>query len=190
MSLKQTIFEVRRFVRDTRAIAAVEFALILPFLLILLIGVAETTSALNHSRKVSQIAGSVADLVAQAEQLSAAEAQDIMTASNEILAPYTTATLQVIIASVTFDEDGNPEVDWSIDQDGDTPWARGSEPTIEIPDQVALPGTSIVIGQSFYTYIPMFATLAQNIFPRATAIPMGDVYFLRPRLTNKVLYTG
>ena len=175
---------------DTRGVAAVEFALILPFLLILFLGVAETTNALNHDRKVSQIASTVADLVAQAETINAAEAQDIMVAADEIMAPYSSSALQVIIASVSFDEDGNPEVDWSVDQDGAAPWAVGAEPPIEIPDTIAVAGTSVVVGQSFYPFRPTFAELAQTIFPRATSIPMGDSYFLRPRLTNRVQYNG
>ncbi|MEP2724199.1 MAG: TadE/TadG family type IV pilus assembly protein [Roseibium sp.] len=168
--------------------AAVEFALILPFLLLLLIGMAETTSALNQDRKVSQIASSVADLVAQSESISTSEAADIMLAASAIMSPYESSRLSVTIASVTFDDEGNGEVDWSVDQDGGTPWAAGSEPPIDIPETIAKAGTSIVVGQSSYTYIPMFASLAQNLFPSASTIPMGDVYFLRPRLSTSVTF--
>lgn len=177
-----------KFTADRSGVAAVEFALILPFLLVLLIGMAETTSALNQDRKVSQIASSVADLVAQSESISTSEAADIMLAASAIMSPYESSRLSVTIASVSFDGNGNAEVDWSVDEDGGTPWAAGSEPPIEIPDTVAKAGTSIVVGQSSYTYIPMFADLAQNLFPRAASIPMGDVYFLRPRLSTSVTF--
>ncbi|WP_417671026.1 TadE/TadG family type IV pilus assembly protein [Roseibium sp.] len=181
---------LRKFSRDTAAIAAVEFALVLPFLLILLIGVAETTSALNHDRKVTQIAGSVSDLVAQAEQISVAEMQDIMLAAERIIEPYDTSRLSVTVASITFDEDGNPEVDWSVDKDGNSPWAEGEDPAIDFPETIAVPGTSVILGSTSYTYVPTFASLLQNLFPRATSINLTDQYFLHPRLTTKVLYPG
>ncbi|MEP4029773.1 TadE/TadG family type IV pilus assembly protein [Roseibium polysiphoniae] len=177
-----------QFTADRSGVAAVEFALILPFLLLLLIGMAETTSALNQDRKVSQIASSVADLVAQSESISTSEAADIMLAASAIMSPYESSRLSVTIASVSFDGNGNAEVDWSVDQDGGTPWPTGSEPPIDIPDTVAKAGTSLVVGQSNYTYIPMFASLAQNLFPSAATIPMGDVYFLRPRLSTSVTF--
>ncbi|MEP3300091.1 MAG: TadE/TadG family type IV pilus assembly protein, partial [Pseudoruegeria sp.] len=102
-----------QLISDRSAVAAVEFALILPFLLLLLIGMAETTSALNQDRKVSQIASSVADLVAQSESISTSEAADIMLAASAIMSPYESSRLSVTIASVTFDDEGNRAVDWS-----------------------------------------------------------------------------
>jgi Flp pilus assembly protein TadG len=180
----------RKISGDKSGIAAVEFALILPFLLILLIGTAESVGALNHDRKVSQIASSVTDLVAQAESISTGEIADIMRAATEIMLPYSDTPLDVIIASVTFDEDGDPEVDWSRDKSGSTPWAAGSTPPIEFPEAISVPGSSLVVGQSSYSYTPMFSSLLQNIFPRATSIEFGDVYYYKPRLTGTVTLTG
>ncbi len=171
---------------DRQGVAAVEFALILPFLLILLIGMAETVSALNHDRKVSQIASSVTDLVAQAETVSSSDISDIMLAAEEILKPYSATGLEVIVASVTFDDEGDAEVDWSKDNSNGSPWSAGSAPPVEFPDTIAVAGTSLVVGQSTYDYVPMFAALAQNIFPRATSIELSDTYFYKPRLTSTV----
>lgn len=171
---------------DLRGVAAVEFALILPFLLVLLIGMAETVGALNHDRKVSQVASSVADLVAQASSLNSADVTDIMVAAKEIMKPYSATSLDVIIASVTFDENGDPKVDWSRDKSGGTPWPTDSEPPVTFPAALSIPGTSLVVAQSSYHHVPMFATLAQNIFPRATSIELGDTYYFKPRLSAKV----
>lgn len=172
--------------RDQSGVAAVEFALILPFLLILLIGMAETVGALNHDRKVSQAASSVTDLIAQSETVSKSEVADIMRAAVEIMKPYPETTLDVVVASVKFDEDGDPEVVWSRNKAGGEPWSEGSKPPIEMPASLAIPGTSLVVGKASYTYVPTFSTMIQNIFPRATSIDLDDTYFYKPRLTSTV----
>jgi Flp pilus assembly protein TadG len=180
----------RRLTADRRGIAAVEFALLLPFLLILLIGMSETVTALNTDRKVSQVASSAADLVAQAESISTSEIADIMVAAEQIMLPYSDTSLDVIIASVTFDDEGEPKVDWSRNKSGSAPWGAGTTPPIDIPESISVAGNSLVVGKSSYTYVPLFASMLQNIFPRATSMEFGDTYFLKPRLTTTVTLTN
>ena len=50
-----------RFKSDENAVAAVEFALILPLLIVLYIGTAELTQAISVNRKVTHLASSLAD---------------------------------------------------------------------------------------------------------------------------------
>lgn len=178
----------RRLIRDRRGVAAVEFALILPFLLILMIGMAETTTALSYKRKISQVAFSMADLVSQSSSLSSAEMNDIMVAARAIMEPFPADDLTVVIASVSFDSRGKATVDWSVNQAGGTPWSKGSAPPVNFPEETAQAGTSIVIGRASSTYTPLFASMAQSLFPRAASIFMEDTYFLLPRLSNKVTF--
>lgn len=183
---RRPVQSLSRLLSAKEGVAAVEFAMILPILLILLVGMAETVTGLNYDRKVSQAASSVADLVAQTETVNAAEVADIMNATTAIMDPYPAAGLSMIVASVTFDGDGNPEVDWSSDKSGGEPWSEGSSPPIDIPAGLRTPNTSLVIGKADYTYIPTFGSMLQNIFPRATSIALSETYFLRPRLSSKV----
>ncbi|MBD8892330.1 TadE/TadG family type IV pilus assembly protein [Roseibium litorale] len=178
-----------RLQKNTRGVAAVEFALILPFLIILLIGMAEATTGLNQNRKVAQVASSIGDMVARATSVSSTSLADLMKARTYIMEPYDASNMTVIVASVSFDKDKKATVDWSADQSGGTPWAKDQAPPITIPDGAIAANKSIIVCQTKYTYVPMFASLAQNIFPRATSIDMSGVVFLRPRLTTKVTKT-
>ena len=182
---------ITRFRKNTRGVAAVEFALILPFLIILLIGVAETTTGLNQDRKVSQVASSIGDIVARATSVSSSNLADIMEARKYIMEPYDWTKMTVIVASVSFDKNKKATVDWSADQTGGSAggWNPGGKPPISIPAGAIAAEKSIIICQTKYTYVPMFASLAQNIFPRATSIDMSGIVFLRPRLTTKVTKT-
>ncbi|QFT34260.1 hypothetical protein FIV00_27435 [Labrenzia sp. THAF82] len=176
----------RRLQSDTRAVSAVEFALILPLMLLILIGMEEATGALNQDRKVSRIANSVTDLVAQAQTVDKNDLQGIMDLGEKILTPYPADTLDIVLASVTFDEDGDASVDWSLNKSGGEPWAPGAVPPVTLPGTVSVANTSIVVGQVSLTYTPTFAGIFTEVFDRDSAIDLGDTYYLRPRLTNTV----
>ncbi|MCX2724147.1 TadE/TadG family type IV pilus assembly protein [Roseibium salinum] len=160
--------------------------MILPFMLILLIGMEEVTGALNQDRKVGRIANSIADLVAQAQSVNTSELTAVMDLGEKILAPYPAKDLEIIIASVSFDEDGNPSVDWSYDGTNAAPWAKDSQPPITMPDTIAIPETSIVVGQANATYTSPFTGIFTSYFKRDTSIGLSDTYYLRPRLTDTV----
>ncbi len=59
----------RSFVRDKSGIAAVEFGLIAPVLLIMLVGVVEITRAVSIDRRFGQVTALVADLISREEVL-------------------------------------------------------------------------------------------------------------------------
>ncbi|NBN64667.1 pilus assembly protein [Microvirga tunisiensis] len=178
---------LKSFKSDKRGVAAVEFALLLPMLLIILIGMAETTEALNFKRKLGQTASSLADLVSQAESISRAEISDLNVATKWIMDPFPTTGITTVTASVQFDATGKARVAWSVDEKGGTPWATGSTPPVAIPAGLNRPNTTTIVSLVKGTYTPMFAGLVTNIFPRAGTIPMEDIFFLRPRFTEAVV---
>ncbi len=171
---------------DRQAVSATEFALVLPFMLLILIGMTEVTGALNQDRKVSRIASSITDLVAQSQTVTTAEISSILDLGEKILEPYPADELTSIIASISFDEDGTPSVDWSWDSTGSEPWTPGSAPPVTLPSTVAAPNTSIVLGQANLDYTPIFAGVFTSYFDRASSIELSDTYYLRPRLTDTV----
>ena len=84
---------------DKRAVTAIEFAMILPFMLILLIGMEEVTGTLDHDRKVSRIANSVADLVAQGQTVTPADLKAMLDIGGKIIDPYPDTNLETIVAT-------------------------------------------------------------------------------------------
>jgi Flp pilus assembly protein TadG len=183
---------LRKLWRDRRAVAATEFAMVLPFLLILLIGMAEITGAMNQDRKVSRISNSIADLVAQAQTVTSGELDAVMDLGAKILAPYPSDGLGIVVASVSFDEDGDPEVDWSHTSGKGVSWPKGAAPPVTFPSTVASPNTSIVVCLTTLEYVPPFAGIVTNskifygYFERSTLIELSEIHYLRPRLTDTV----
>ncbi|MEM5581219.1 TadE/TadG family type IV pilus assembly protein [Roseibium sp. AS2] len=177
---------LRRLWQERHAIAATEFAMILPFMIILLIGMAEITGAMNHDRKISRISNSIADLVAQAQTVTTGELDGVFNLGEKILVPYPADELVILIASVTFDNNEDATVDWSYDSTGNAPWTEGAAPPITLPDTIAAPNTSIVVSVATLDYEPPFAGIFTSYFDRDALIELSDSYYLRPRLTNTV----
>ncbi len=92
-----------RLGRDKRGVAAVEFALILPLMLLLYVGSSEVTQGVLASRKMSILSRSLADLAAQqpnATAMTDAKMTIIFGAATAIMSPFSTTSLQMVISSV------------------------------------------------------------------------------------------
>jgi Flp pilus assembly pilin Flp len=95
----------RRFRREDEAVAAVEFALILPFLVTLYLGSIEAASLFTVDKRVNSLSATMGDLVAQwnAEDdgtLTTVELNKYMAAAQGILAPYSSTGVQIVVSFV------------------------------------------------------------------------------------------
>ena len=72
----------RRLSGDPSAASAVEFAIMLPIMLLMFFGTAEFGEAITIDRKVGHVASALGDLVAQSKSLSDADMQNILDASS------------------------------------------------------------------------------------------------------------
>lgn len=91
----------RRFMGDTRGIAAVEFGMILPILFIMLIGVIEVTRAVSIDRRFGKVTSMVADLLTrETDPVNAATVQGIYGVVNHIMGVWGTDTLKLHITPV------------------------------------------------------------------------------------------
>src|SRR5262245_62827273 len=98
---------------DRRAVSAVEFALILPVILLTYVGVVEISNLLTVMRRVETVASTAADLTTQVKQVSDSDLSDIVAASTSILTPYPTGPLKLVLTSVVADSNNNTTVKWS-----------------------------------------------------------------------------
>ncbi|MEP2705794.1 MAG: TadE/TadG family type IV pilus assembly protein [Roseibium sp.] len=172
--------------RNTEGVSAVEFAMILPFMLVLFIGAVELTDTFDKDRKVNRIASAITDLTAQAQTVTPDELDSVIKLGKVILGPYPNTQLEVILASVSFNDEGKATVDWSRDNKKGAPWDKGKAPPITLPETVAAPNTSVVVGQVNLTYVSAFAGLLTSYFKRASSFELSETYYLRPRLTGTV----
>ena len=79
--------QIRAMCRDQRGVSAVEFALIVPVLILMYVGIAEMGNLLTVVRRVETMTSTAADLTAQVKQVSNPDLADIFAASTSILDP-------------------------------------------------------------------------------------------------------
>jgi len=190
-------FRVRELWIDAKAMAAVEFAIVLPFMLLLYIGGIELSTALAINVKVSETAHSVADMVSQNTQISTAQIQGILGASTAIIAPYptisiignppvTTPLITVTVSEVSTDSGGNATVQWSQSYNGTT-FGTGRPVSQPITLPTSLSGgpqntqnnnVSFILGEVSYAYTPNLG------YAISGTITLQDNYYLFPRCST------
>jgi hypothetical protein len=99
-------FRLSRFWSERRAVAAVEFAMLLPVLVSLYLGVVELSRGIAADRKVTLTAHALADLATQFTDIEDSDMANILNASTAIMAPYAAANLQVVVSQLAINAQG------------------------------------------------------------------------------------
>jgi len=123
---------LRRFAIAEEAIAAVEFALILPFMLVLYMGSIEISQVISVDQKAAAAAGALGDLVARTNgDITNATLNDYFSAVGMIMTPYPDDNLKQLVTSVYVDTNGATNVEWSVGYNGAT--AKTQDNTYPLP---------------------------------------------------------
>ena len=184
MRIKNMIsVQTKRLIKCASGIAATEFALLLPVMTLLFFGMVEGSDAMTVSRRISNAANSMADLVGREPQVSYAEVDDVMVGVKRLLEPTDTSTLTMRLVSVEVDPDDGDQliVHWSRDQNGDEPYAPGAVYTnISDIETLKSPMTMVVVEMN-YEYV---SNLTDVVFDN----PIQFDYFAKrwPRKSTRV----
>jgi Flp pilus assembly protein TadG len=147
------LFEVvSRFKASRHGVAAVEFALIAPVMLLMLLGTYEVAQAIAAKRKAVLTATTVANIVTQYTSISATLTMpDILNASASVLTPFAAANAIVVVSSISIDAQGKATIAWSQALNGA---ARPVGQVVVIPAALDVPNTSLIFGETTYSYTP------------------------------------
>jgi Flp pilus assembly protein TadG len=166
---------LRRFLRDKRGVSAVEFAMLLPLMVTLYIGGVEVSQAIAVDRKVTLVARTLGDLVAQSTALNANEMTNILNAASSVVQPYSSSLIQVTVSRVDVDANGVAKVIWSKTQNGSV-----ESGTVTLPAALNTANTSLIWAKSQYVYTPTIGYVITG------ALTMKDQIYMRPRLSDTV----
>lgn len=178
------------FEHDRRGAAAVEFAMIVPIMFLLLVGTIEFSQALTVDRRVTQSASSSADLIARAPAspaLTTADVDGSLKIIEQLIEPYELSRLNVKVVSVIAAPSGagvTYKVSWSRDNTGGTPYSRGSTYT-GIPAGLLASGESVVVAEATYNYVPLIFH-----YFITSAFDLKERFYLKPRNGSCVRLTG
>jgi len=152
---RKSALAVLKLYRDNQdGMAAVEFALVLPFLLLLYLGSVELTQGIQIDREVALTADTVTNLVAQYTTISASQQMpDILNASAKIFTPNPSSPATVVVSLIGIDSAGKATVSWSQALNAS---ARASGQVINLPANIDILNTTLVLGEATYSYTPWF----------------------------------
>ncbi|MGN7161492.1 TadE/TadG family type IV pilus assembly protein [Sphingomonas sp. SAFR-052] len=168
--------------RDRRAAALIEFAIVLPVLLMLFVGGYQLSDALTAQRKVTIMTRAVGDLTSQYRTLRTAELDGLMAASTQILTPYATEPVRLRVTQITVESDGKVfRVDWSRARNAG-PIPEGRYWAWAIPPAYRRPNMVFILSQSAYRY----DSVLPNYFDRIT---FSDALWLLPRRSATITLT-
>ena len=171
---------IRRLLRDKRGISAVEFAMLLPLMVTLYLGGVEVSQAVAIDRKVTLVARTLGDLVAQATTVTNSDMSNILAATAAIIVPYADARLKITVSSVAIDANGIAKVAWSDTKNGT---ARAVGTTVTLPTALNTPSSSLIWAESEYAYTPTIGYVITG------TMNLKDQIYMRPRLSDSVTRT-
>jgi Flp pilus assembly protein TadG len=172
---------------DRRGVSAVEFALILPVMLLLFAGGSELSEALIVDRKISRTANTIGDLVSQEADVTSAEMTNIFNASTAIMEPYSASTAQMLLIVVNINSASSQTVAWSRAVN-DTAATVGAPTPIPVPSSIAVVGTQTIIARVNYSYTSPFSSVMQS-YTGKSSYSLSKTFMLRPRLGDSITYT-
>jgi Flp pilus assembly protein TadG len=183
-----------RFCIDRRGVAAIEFAFIVPVLLVMYFVTMEASQAIETSKKVSRIGSMVADLVTQQNTITKADLDAIMKIGTSTLQPYNRSTPKIIITAIQVTTDPTPKVQvvWSRKLDNGASSADAAKDSITtVPTALKIAGTFLVRVESDLAYQPIITWSADSqerlgLTSAFSHISMGETYYLRPRRSTTV----
>lgn len=180
MTAGRLLSGLRGLRRDCAGVTAMEFAFILPVLMMLVFATSEFGRLILVTQKLQNGTFIVADLASRDETLSEVQLDNMFLALDNLIQPFEFgASGTAIVSSVTADLDGDPMINWqrrgagTLDQ-ASTIGSAGDEAAL--PDALVLAaGETIIVAEVHYQYSPMFEITGEGAM-------LSKYAYVRPRL--------
>ena len=184
----RTMALIKRFKQEIAGVAAIEFAIIAPIMILLFFATIEVSTALAVNRKLARVSSTLGDLITKSQRLSQSDVDNIMDAASFVMRPYG-HSLGIVITQVSI-KDGAATVDWSRAYGGAIALAQDAPYTV--PAKIMDDDTYLVSAKVTATHIPLYAKVTYNEngsistdTSANSAILMEEEIFLRPRIGLK-----
>ena len=165
---------------NTSGLAAIEFAMIIPLMALMLVGTNEFAAGVAIDRKVTIMARTLSDLTSQNTSVSDTQFTNFFNAANAIMTPYASAPVQGTISELYVNPSTlKARVQWSNGAN-----ARTAGDIIDIPDALKIGGTYLILSEVKYKYVPSVAWFINKV----NGITLNNISYTRPRQGLCVMY--
>lgn len=155
---------LRKLWRDNRGVAAIEFALMLPMLIALLIGCLEVTFKIWSTQKAEKLAVTLSDVIAQSQSVTNSDLNKLTGAVNKIMDPFPFGPGEgkVIISSVYVNQDDtDAKVNWQCQYPASGTFnalskfgVEGANANLPVGFTLA-PRDNVIVAEVYYKYHPI-----------------------------------
>jgi Flp pilus assembly protein TadG len=190
----------RALLRDRRGVAAVEFVMIAPIMLVAFFGTVEFCSAVAIDRKVTLIARTVSDLTSQTGAMISQTAASVdstaltgkFKTSSFIINPYQ-GSVNGQVSEIYVDSNGKAKIQWTqgATMSGNTVTLTastrnvGDDVTTVVPASLLVAQTYLIFSEVSYQYVPTIGYVMGK-----TGVNLSDVSYTRPRQSTCIVYNG
>jgi len=173
--------------RDDRGNAAVEFAIIVPLMLVTFFGTVEFSSAIAVKAKVEMVTQQLADLASRYTTVNDTDMTNFGKIGDAMLTPYSSVPLKATITEIYIDPaTGVARAQWST---GDVP--RGVGSAVPVPaNLVAKDATNKIVANQYliFTETSYLYQPAVGYVMGVAGVTLSDKTYMRPRQGDCVLY--
>ncbi len=179
----------RRFVASRRAVAAIEFAMVVPIILLMLLASFDAGNGIAVYMKVRSATYSLAAITNQYPTIQTADMTTITSATAKVLAPYSSAPAVVVISQIRANSATQAVVSWSYSPTAGNALTQGAAFS-NLPANFALNTCGgaypcyMILAQVQYSYSPSFGYFMTG------PITLSDSLYATPRTTVCIPYNG
>lgn len=186
--IRKTHTGVKSFARDQRGVSAVEFALLLPVMILIYAGVADVSRGVDANRKVSRVASMVGDLISRQISVMPAQLDDVFKIGATLMIPSGTAP-EIRVSFIKVEAVKNsPNLTVKLDWSQKTAGFKESSNRVDrenkqtyLPEKLRQEPMNYVRVEAQYTYKPLLSAVLPDI-------AMEEIYYISPRYSDSIRY--
>ena len=191
IAMRKMLLLLRGFQNDSRAVIAVEFAMIAPVMLVLFFGVLEFSSGVAVDRKVALAARTLSDLTSQYLAVADTDLTNFGQAVKAVMVPYSSLPVSGKVTEIYIDPTTHvARVQWSrsvnIDAGGNVTVgtsSRSPKDVVTVPAGLKIDGTYLIWSEVSATYVPTVGYVMGT-----AGVKLSDTNYVRPRPSGCVGY--
>lgn len=171
--------------RTQSGVAYLEFAITLPFLLVLFMGGVDLTRYILISQKVEKVATTIDNIVTQETAVTTSGLNDVTLAASQVMQPYSFgANGYVLISSVSQSGTNSSIINWQYGGGGT--WTKTSQigttgNVANLPNNFTLSsGENVIVTEVYYNFTPLIPNSL------ITASTIYQVNIFKPRIAPLV----
>lgn len=180
----------RNFLRDRKGLAALEFAIVAPMMLALMLGSVEIINLLQTQRRVENTGSSMADVVSRDTVITNSEMTGFWSAVNTLMFPNSAASINMRVTSIMINSATDARVVWFERRGGVYTDLGANAAVTGLPAAMMIPGTSVIRVETTYVYHPVlgffFVDGNRELHRDGTGRLLQNVAYRRARVVDPV----